>query len=60
MFSYQLSKFSQLIKTSLITREGESQGTREPGNLKVSQEVLIVYPTHLSRKCDTPKTTQTS
>ena len=27
-----------------------NQGTRFPGNLKVSQEILIVNPTHLSRK----------
>ena len=27
-----------------------SLGTRFPGNLKVSQEILIVNPTHLSRK----------
>ena len=35
-------------------------GTMFQGNLDVSEEILIVNPTHLSRKCDTPKTTQTS
>ena len=30
-------------------------GTRFPRNLKVSHEILIVNPAHLSRKCDTPK-----
>ena len=33
-------------------------GNQVSGNLKVSQEIFIVNPTHLSRKCDTPKTTQ--
>ena len=31
------------------------QGTKFPRNLKVSHKILIVNPTHLSRKCDAPK-----
>ena len=33
--------------------------TRFPGNLKVSHEIFIVNPVHLSRKYETSKTTQT-
>ena len=28
-------------------------GSTFPGNVKVSQEILIVHPAHLSQKCDT-------
>ena len=50
--SRNLPLFPPLVQGGKITG---NLGTRFPRNLKVSHEILIVNPAHLSRKCDTPK-----
>ena len=53
-----ISETKHIWPKGLLSSGRDNHG--EPGNLKVSQEILIVNPAHLSWKCDTPKRTQTS
>ena len=41
--------FKSILKVTSLCRAEESRGTRFPRNLKVSQEILILYPAHLLR-----------